>query len=304
MENLLNLIKKMFLKSEPLKPKSYLDYKNIKHYLENNKLILKTALKYNRIVFARRILDFIPLLDIIIRRNINLKDKEIYSPGAGSCDLESFLYELVAPKKIICTDIKKPSYLIDNKKFNPIHGKKIDFILEDAEKKNVSDLITKKFNLVISTQVLEHVENCDKYFAKLINSIKKDSYLYLTTPYWNSQDKITEELKKWAWEVHSHYYVGFDIEYFKKFENNLGFKIIEYGPTGFYNQKMVHSSLVCSESFLKNEKCDEKFINSIFYLQSLFHYQTLKSTNRSFKPSETIKNTKYSDSIFLLIKKI
>jgi SAM-dependent methyltransferase len=213
----------------------------------------------------------------------------------------------VAPKKIICTDIKKPSYLIDEKKFNPILGKNIDFILEDVENKNVSDLITKKFDLVISTQVLEHIENCDKYFANLINSIKKNSYLFLTTPYWNSQDKITKELKKQEWEIHSHYHVGFDIEYFKKFEDNLGFRIVEYGPTGFFNQKMFHKSLVMSEKFLKNKKCDKIFINSIFYLQSLFHYQTLEGTNRSFEKPENFSHEhlfRFSDAIFLLIKKI
>ena len=295
----LSLTKKLFSNK-----KNILNFKNYQHFQENSDFYLKTALEYNKITFSRRILDFIPLIDVIIRKKINLENKEIYSPGSGSCDIEAFLYETVKPKKILCTDIKKPSYLIDTKKINPIKNKNVEFILEDSENKDIDYLRNKKFNFVISTQVLEHVEDCDKYFKNLIDCIKNDGYLFLTTPYLDPKVKITEELREWHWKKHAHYHVGFNINYFQNFEKKLDYKIIEYGPTGFFNQKLFHHTLSKSEIILKDEKCDKNYIKSLMYLQTLFHFQTLKKNNRNFHDSMNLNlSERFSDSIFLLIKK-
>ena len=59
----LSLTKKLFSNK-----KNILNFKNYQHFQENSDFYLKTALEYNKITFSRRILDFIPLIDVIIRK--------------------------------------------------------------------------------------------------------------------------------------------------------------------------------------------------------------------------------------------
>lgn len=130
---------------------------NKKNYFNQRNLSLKSQ---NRVLAAKREID-----------TINFIFKEFFQfkliPGMKVLDLGSgdrFLKNEFEDRGIIYED-----YDINN----------IDFETDKFKNKD------NEFDLIVSLAVLEHIENPDLFLSECKRVLKKNSYLYLSTPNWN-----------------------------------------------------------------------------------------------------------------------
>ena len=83
----------------------------------------------------------------------------------------------------------------------------------------------KKYDLIVSTEVFEHLENPLKIFREILNSIKKNGYIVLMSAF-HSNDN--DEFLKW-WYIRDITHIGFfNITTFEYIARELNLDIIKH----------------------------------------------------------------------------
>lgn len=131
------------------------------------------------IAYFQRFLDFVlPNID-------KPKDKLLSALDFG-CGASSILAEMLDKEEIAC------DY------FDPIYHPDL------AE--------TKKYNLIVSTEVFEHLHNPKVVFKSLVERLEKDGYLAIQTQFHTND---SEDFKKWYYHQDSTHIVFFTAKTFK-----------------------------------------------------------------------------------------
>ena len=100
--------------------------------------------------------------------------------GAGIGDTSLFLAKKGFYGEAV--DISKDALKIAKE---TLKGYNVKVMFKDAEK------INKKYNLIISLDLLEHIQKDELFFSKLAKNLKKGGYILLTLPY---------NPKEWGWD--------------------------------------------------------------------------------------------------------
>jgi ubiquinone/menaquinone biosynthesis C-methylase UbiE len=115
--------------------------------------------------------------------NLEKKPQEILDIGCGTGHLANEIKKIYPSANITGIDISKKAITIGKKKY-----KQITLLQGDAEKN--LPFASVHFDLVISGEHIEHLQDPDTYLSEINRVMKKDGILLLTTPnlgYWASR---------------------------------------------------------------------------------------------------------------------
>ncbi len=113
-----------------------------------------------------------------IRKRTNDKNLSVYDAGSGFGQYTYFMHKHLQPCSIYGIDVKE-EWIRDCKNF--FSSRKIDsvsFGIEDLTKIEHQN----KFDLILSVDVMEHIEEDRLVFKNFYNALKKDGFLLINTP--------------------------------------------------------------------------------------------------------------------------
>lgn len=174
------------------------------------------------------------------------KITSVLDAGSG-IGMYSFWLARKFPKaQVIGEDIDQEKLDFSNKFTEQLGIKNAAFIYQDVAKKTTKKNV---YDLIISIDVLEHIENYKDVLRNFRNLLTPGGYLYIHTPQPN-QKRIFKSLKKWSHEGHMH--EGYSPENLTAELKKLGFIILEKKETfGFFGKlawELNHMSM--KKSFL------------------------------------------------------
>jgi len=263
------------------------------------KNIFASAIKTNtflRILFYK-ILDLIFLRSWYVRRELkNIKrfkpDKtlNIYDAGSGFGQYTYFMSTKLKPCNIFSIDVKE-DWINDCKYF--FQTKKIDnakFAVEDLT--SITHL--NKFDLILSVDVMEHIEDDMKVFQNFYNSLKDGGYLLINTPsIYGGSDVHTEDGTSFIGE---HARDGYSPEDLRNKLEPLGFKIENIKFTyGFWGDKAWRLGIKIPMQLLNYSKLFFLFLPFYFIITFPFTFIMMFIDYKS--------NNKIGSGINLLAKK-
>jgi len=175
----------------------------------------------------------------------NKRLKNILDAGCGIGAYTFFLSNLFPGSKVEGGDIDKFKLHWCQIMNEELAIQNVSFSFLDISKKSKKD----GFNLVVTIDVLEHIENYKTAIRNLHALLKKNGFLYIHVPQPN-QKRIIGALKKWHHEDHVHEGISKN-----ELENTLkktGFKIITSKETfGFFGKLAWEiNHLALSKSFV------------------------------------------------------
>lgn len=204
--------------------------KSVYPEFKNDQLSINTIHNFNQINRDKWMID----------KAANIKKKsKVIDIGAGTC-----------PYKSLFVDCEYFSH--DFKKYQ---GEKLGGTKEYAKIDIESDIVSIPvedgyFDVVICTEVLEHVPEPIKAINEMSRILKKGGTLFLTAP-----------LGSGLHQLPYHYYGGFTPEWYKKFLNDAGLIINEITPNGGFfkhlNQECARAANILNESSIELEKKNE-----------------------------------------------
>ncbi|MGE5860357.1 MAG: class I SAM-dependent methyltransferase [Ignavibacteria bacterium] len=113
-----------------------------------------------------------------LRKNFGSNNIEIYDAGTGYGQYSYFMLDKMKPCSIYAADIKK-SWVEDAREFySQKNIKNISFGVEDLTEINYEN----RFNLIISIDVMEHIEDDVKVFKNFFEALRPGGYLMINTP--------------------------------------------------------------------------------------------------------------------------
>jgi SAM-dependent methyltransferase len=167
-----------------------------------------------------------------IRKKFGNKKINIYDAGSGYGQYSYFMSKHLQPCEIYSVDVKE-EWIKDCKEF--FTSKKISnviFGVEDLTAINHKE----RFDLIVSVDVMEHIEDDVKVFNNFYNALKKDGYLLINTPsIYGGSDVHEEDDESFIGE---HARVGYSKEDLETKLIPLGFKTYQIKYTyGFWGDK-------------------------------------------------------------------
>lgn len=154
-----------------------------------------------------------------IRKRTNDKKLSVYDAGSGFGQYTYFMHKQLQPCSIYSIDVKE-EWINDCKNFFSL--RKIDnvsFGIEDLTKINHQN----KFDLILSVDVMEHIEEDRLVFQNFYNALKKDGFLLINTPsVYGGSDVHGDEEESFIGE---HARDGYSPEDLRNKLEPLGFKI-------------------------------------------------------------------------------
>ena len=177
------------------------------------------------------------------------------------------------------SNIKNSTYLGIDFDYDKMKKNKFDNFknFNTVSKDLRTDWYYDKHDFVWSSEVIEHLFDDQNFFKKLVNSTKKDGYIMITTPYYDSYINFA---KKYNWslepskeEVTGHVRLGYNEEDLKQLGsvNNLELENIYYiSECNNFRAKnffKVNNGLFCY------------FFNILYYLKILNYKRYAKGEN-------------------------
>ncbi len=167
-----------------------------------------------------------------IRRFFGDKKISIYDAGSGYGQYSYFMSKHLQPCEIYSVDVKE-EWIKDCKEFFTSQKiSNVSFGVEDLTTINHKE----RFDLIVSVDVMEHIEDDVKVFNNFYNSLKKDGYLLINTPsIYGGSDVHEEDDESFIGE---HARVGYSKEDLEAKLIPLGFKTYQVKYTyGFWGDK-------------------------------------------------------------------
>lgn len=113
-----------------------------------------------------------------IRKTFGEKKINIYDAGSGYGQYTYFMSKKLQPCEIYSVDVKTDWINDCCEFFSSQKISNVAFEVEDLTKINHNE----KFDLIISVDVMEHIEDDVRVFSNFYNSLKTDGYLLINTP--------------------------------------------------------------------------------------------------------------------------
>lgn len=190
-------------------------------------------------VFFYKLLDLMFLRSWYVRRelkklrnNFGNEKIEIYDAGTGYGQYAYFMANNLQPNNIYAVDIKE-DWIKNSRSF--FASRKIDnvrFGIEDLTEIDHRN----KFDLILSVDVMEHIENDVKVFQNFYHALKKGGYLIINTPsVYGGSDAHEDDDESFIGE---HARVGYSFEDLENKLKPIGFSIYQKRFTyGFWGDK-------------------------------------------------------------------
>ena len=241
---------------------------------------------YNFLIFLRRIKDFIPILYSLNKLNINLNNKNCISLGAGSGDIELFLSYIFNFSKFDLSDHKIHS----QKNSNIINSSQnYNFKVFDVDDENPYEL--ESYDMVMSTQVIEHIKDYKSFFKLKSELLKKDGIIILSTPFFNSKIKPTKLRMQREWDLHQHFHPGFDFKNISTLAEINNLEIVYSSYSSFiYGEESLYEAFLSSAA-IYDANLETSFLKDILKLFYKSHLLCLR------------KNLNQAKDIFCILKK-
>ena len=167
-----------------------------------------------------------------IRKEFGDKEMSIYDAGTGYAQYSYFMSKKLQPNKIFAVDIKD-DWIKDCEDFFRIKKmKNVEFGIEDLTKINHED----KFDLIVSVDVMEHIEDDVQVFKNFYRALKPGGFLLINTPsVYGGSDVHDESEESFIGEHAREGYSEDDLENKLK---PIGFSIYKFRFTyGFWGDK-------------------------------------------------------------------
>ncbi|MBK7632183.1 MAG: class I SAM-dependent methyltransferase [Ignavibacteriales bacterium] len=167
-----------------------------------------------------------------IRKQFGDKKISIYDAGSGYGQYSYFMSKYLHPCEIYSIDVKE-EWIKDCKDFFASQNiTNVKFGVEDLTSINHND----KFDLIVSVDVMEHIEDDVKVFNNFYKALKKDGYLLINTPsIYGGSDVHEDEDESFIGE---HARVGYSKEDLENKLHPLGFVTNQVKYTyGFWGDK-------------------------------------------------------------------
>ncbi|MGE5410720.1 MAG: methyltransferase domain-containing protein [Clostridiales bacterium] len=161
-----------------------------------------------------------------------LGDKEIsiYDAGTGYGQYAYFMSRKLTPNNIYAIDVKK-EWIEDCREFFTGRGlKNVSFGIEDLTEIDH----TERFNLILSVDVMEHIEDDVKVFNNFYKALKPGGYLMINTPsIYGGSDVHDDHEESFIGE---HARIGYSFDDLKNKLEPIGFEVYQskytYGQWG------------------------------------------------------------------------
>ena len=165
--------------------------------------------------------------------SLNVKEnkiKRILDAGSGIGVYTFWLATKLGKAKVTGGDIDKKKMLVSQKMVNELHINNVKFVEMNIEK--VAQ--RKRYNLIVSIDVLEHLSNYKEALDRFKGFLDKGNYLYIHVPQPN-QRRIFNFFKDWHHKDHAREGIlKADLEGYLK---SVGFRIKESRETyGFFGK--------------------------------------------------------------------
>lgn len=188
-------------------------------------------------VFFYKTLDLMFLRSWYVRRELrNLRkifaDREIsiYDAGTGYSQYSYFMAKKMTPNKIYAVDVKE-NWINNSKDFFASQKlNNVSFGIEDLTQINHRD----RFDLILSVDVMEHIEDDVKVFRNFYEALKEGGFLIINTPsVYGGSDAHEDEDESFIGE---HARIGYSFEDLEEKLGPIGFSIFRkqftYGTWG------------------------------------------------------------------------
>ncbi|WP_071517596.1 class I SAM-dependent methyltransferase [Geitlerinema sp. PCC 9228] len=182
---------------------------------------LETEEKLHRILWecvARKGLYFLRLAHLADGLGKTEGVEKILSVGCGEAYQESFLAGRLPQVRIDATDISIAESQVNRNSFANLQFYERDILQIDP---------TPEYDLVMSIECLEHIQNYERAFQQMAAKVKPGKYLYISVPFASKQEQQDPDLCQQEWENFQHYLPGFAFaDLYRLFADN-GFRVLQ-----------------------------------------------------------------------------
>ena len=167
-----------------------------------------------------------------LRNEFGTKEISIYDAGTGYGQYSYFMATKLQPDSIYAVDIKEEWINNSRTFFSQKNIKNVSFGIEDLTKINHNE----KFDLILSVDVMEHIQDDVKVFQNYYQALRKDGYLIINTPsIYGGSDAHEEDEESFIGE---HARNGYSFEDLEAKLKPIGFSIYQKKYTyGFWGDK-------------------------------------------------------------------
>ncbi|MFA5032178.1 MAG: methyltransferase domain-containing protein [bacterium] len=192
-----------------------------------------------------------------------VKDKIVFDAGCG-CGYGSYHLLKSGAKKVTGIDISKET--IEYCKSN-YENKNLEFKVMNAEKLSFPD---KVFDVVVSFEVVEHLQNPEMYLSEIKRVLKTDGILIISTP---NKKIYTDAVEDWKnpFHIHEYYIDEFDV-FLKKYFSEITF----WGQDYF-------EGMIIEKQFLEKNKREQ---TTDFKVLPIHTQPTWKDSSENFQVFE------------------
>lgn len=191
-----------------------------------------------RILFYK-ILDLMFLRSWYVRRELKRirkifgnKHINIYDAGTGYGQYVYFMLNNMQPCTIYAVDVKRDWINDCMVFFRKIGKKNVSFAIEDLTSIDHKD----NFDLIITIDVMEHIEDDVRVFDNFFRALKSGGFLLINTPsIYGGSDVHSEDMESF---ISEHARVGYSFEEFEEKLQPIGFRTFDSFYTyGFWGDK-------------------------------------------------------------------
>lgn len=167
-----------------------------------------------------------------LRRILGDKEISIYDAGTGYAQYSYFMAKKLKPNNIYAIDVKD-KWIKDSRTFFEQKGfKNVGFGIEDLTQIDHEN----KFDLIVSVDVMEHIEDDVKVFGNFYKALRPGGFLLINTPSIHGGSDVHEDSEESF--IGEHARDGYSYEDLEQKLTPLGFTVFRYRYTyGFWGDK-------------------------------------------------------------------
>ena len=167
-----------------------------------------------------------------IRKIFGEKEISIYDAGTGYGQYSYFISKKLLPNKILAIDVKEDWIKECRGFFNQRNLSNVQFAVEDLTQISHEN----KFDLIVSVDVMEHIEDNVTVFKNFYKALKPGGYLLINTPSIYGGSDVHEDSEESF--ISEHARDGYSEEDLRSKLEPLGFSVDQFRFTyGFWGDK-------------------------------------------------------------------
>lgn len=226
---------------------------------------------------ARLLISFVPMCDFLHRYEI--QPARIASFGAGSCSHEAFLADIYPDAHVLALDMSD-KYIPAYTREKIAACDRIEFREEAVESMDWAEHRA-QYDLVISIQTLEHIEDSFAALCNVASTVASGGHIYIDTPFYSeldeqeSADYLRMERAR-QWETHSHFHLGFSPFRTAERLDTLGFDPVGIGFSSYVKGDSAFLKFIRRDAF-KRQCADRSYalVAAAAMYTSLTHFEDM-----------------------------